>query len=149
MKETNMKKKMFIILALFVGPLRPAHADGPKDQFLASLLQHVVGITEFTTHGDTKLEFIDGIIQFGHYKDDYIMAIDGGFCNSLAPDAQGRLSTTWGAHAHLLAPLYGLTGINPALLDTFKMLELTPRWSYDTDVHKGVFGVTFGARIPF
>lgn len=141
-------KKMFLVLGLLC-LTNSAKAETPKDQFLASLLQHVVGITEFTAHGQTKVEFIDGLIQFGHYKNDYIVAIDGGFCNNTTPDGLGRLATTWGVHAHVLSPLYNLTGLNPWVSQTFKMLELTPRWSYDSDVKKGVFGLTFGARIPF
>lgn len=144
-------KKLMLLAVLVVGPLRPAHADvlSPPDQLLLTLSQHVVGITEFTTHGQTKLEFIDGLIQLGHYKNDYILAFDGGFCNNTEPDKNGRLATTWGVHAHVLSGVNSYFNISPSMAMALEMLELTPRYSYDTDVHHGVFGVTFGARIPF
>lgn len=146
-----MKKVLALAALLALFSIRPSFADtsSPSDQILASLLQHVVGITEFTTHGQTKLEFIDGIIQVGHYKGDYIFAVDAGFCNSTDPDAEGHLAKTAGVHVHVFSALNNYLNFNPALAQTLSLLELTPRWSYDTDVHKGVLGITFGARIPF
>lgn len=151
-------KKLIAALALafVLAPIRPAFADSAittpiagSDQLVLSLLNHVVGVTEFTTRGTTKIEFIDGLVQFGHYKKDYILAADGGFCNSTVPDTSGHLATTWGIHAHVFSFLNSVLDINPALADSLSLLELTPRWSYDTDVHHGVLGFTFGARIPF
>ncbi len=139
----------FLFLSLSFIKKEANASDTPQDQILASLLQHVVGVTEFTSHGNTKLEFLDGILQFGHYEGDYIFALDGGFANSVTPDAAGRLSTTWGGHIHLISAFNNLTGLNPSLGIVLDHLELTPRWSYDTDVRHGVFGVTFGAVIPF
>jgi hypothetical protein len=145
-----MKKLRILLPLLLLSFIVPAKADNaPTDQLIVTLLQHVVGISEFTTEGKTKLEFIDGIVQVGHYKKDYILALDAGFCNNTVPGVNGRLAMTSGIHAHVLSAINSWGNINPALAETFNMLELTPRVSYDGDVHKFVYGATFGARIPF
>lgn len=143
-----MKKLLLAVVVLFVSGV--AKADGTiADQLLVSLTQHVVGMTEFTTEGKTKLEFIDGLVQVGHYKGDYVLALDGGFCNSTVPDSSGKIAMTVGIHAHVISAINSWGNINPALAQTLNLLELTPRVSYDGDVHKFVYGATFGARIPF
>jgi hypothetical protein len=146
-----MKKYLIFtasLLCFIYGP-KPAYADTVPAQILPSLLQHVVPVTEFTTEGITKIEFLDGLIQFGHYSNDYIAAIDAGFCNNTIPDANGRLALTAGVHVHVISFVNSYFNINPALALTLQQLELTPRVSYDGDVHAWVYGATFGVRIPF
>lgn len=140
--------KKIIILLLWAGLSPLAYAQDPG-QILTSLLQHVTPVSEFTSHGQTKLEFIDGIIQVGHYEGDYILAVDGGVSNSLAPDSAGHLAGTFGIHLHAISFLNSFFRINPELAKTLALIEATPRYSYDADVHHGVLGFTFGARIPF
>lgn len=147
-----MKKLLpLLMLCALVGPIKPAFANTPADsgQILTSLLQHVTAVSEFTTHGQVKVQFLDGIVQFGHYKNDYVAAIDGGVSNSLAVGGNGKLAATWGFHVHLFSLVNNYFNINPALAQTLQLLEVTPRYSYDADVHQGVLGFTFGARIPF
>jgi hypothetical protein len=143
-----MKRYLWLLLfsGFLVGPLRPAMADNPV---LVSLLSHVTAVSEFTTHGQTKMQFLDGIVQFGHYQNDYIFAVDAGVSNSLAPEANGRLAGTVGIHLHAISWINGVFNISPFLADTLKLLEANPRYSYDSDVHHGVLGFTFGAKIPF
>lgn len=148
-------KRIGLIFGAFIactGPLRPAFADtttAPADvsQIATSLLSHVVAVNEFTTHGQVKVQFLDGIIQFGHYQNDYILAIDGGVSNSL--EESGHLAGTFGVHAHIVSFLNSFFNVNPSLAQTLTLIEATPRYSYDADVHHGVLGFTFGARIPF
>lgn len=142
-------KRLMLLLWLGAGASVPVFADAGTDQILASLLQHVTPVSEFTSHGQTKLEFLDGIIQVGHYENDYILAIDGGVANSLAGDSQGHLAGTFGVHVHVISFLNSFFKVNPALAQTLSLIEATPRYSYDADVHHGVLGFTFGARIPF
>ena len=147
-----MKKIIALLLAVLIfGPLRPAMADDttPQAQVIATLLNHVIAVNEFTTEGKNKLYFLDGIIQAGHYKSDYIVAVDAGFCNSLNPDASGRLAGTVGIHIHAISGINNWLNINPALAQTLDLLEMSPRVSWDTDLHQVVYGLTFGARIPF
>jgi len=143
--------KKLIVFLLWAGLAPLVYADSPQDpqQILFSLLQHVTSVSEFTTHGNTKLEFIDGIIQGGHYAGDYIVALDGGVSNSLSPDASGHLAGTVGIHIHAISFINSFFKINPALGQTLQAIEATPRYSYDADVHHGVLGFTFGARINF
>ena len=145
-----MKKLIFAIITM-LGFTCGAKADGPADpsQILASLLQHVTPVSEFTSHGQTKLEFLDGIIQVGHYQGDYVLAVDGGVANSLEPDQAGHLAGTAGVHVHIISFVNSFFKINPALAQTLSLIEATPRYSYDWDVHHAVLGFTFGARIPF
>lgn len=140
-----MKKMLFGWMFLFVSG--SVHAEVPPNQILVSLLQHVTAVSEFTSHGETKIQFLDGIVQMGHYHGDYILAIDGGVSNNL--ETSGHLAGTFGIHFHAISAVNEFFRINPALADTLKLLELNPRYSYDADVHHGVLGVTFGARIPF
>jgi hypothetical protein len=143
-----MKKLLFLITLLFS---IPCFADTPTTapQLLTTLLQHVTGVSEFTSHGQVKMQFLDGIVQIGHYQSDYILALDGGVSNSVAPDDQGHVAATFGVHLHVISFLNNFFKINPSLGQTLQMIEATPRYSYDADVHHGVLGFTFGAQIPF
>lgn len=143
--------KKLILFAFLFSPFICKADTTPQDpgQILTSLLQHVTPVSEFTTHGQTKLEFLDGIIQMGHYEGDYVLAIDGGVSNSLSPDSSGHLAGTFGIHIHAISFLNSFFHVNPALAQTLTLIEATPRYSYDADVHHGVLGFTFGARIPF
>lgn len=141
-------KKLIIAVFLFSPIICKADTQDPG-QILTSLLQHVTPVSEFTTHGQTKLEFLDGILQVGHYENDYILAVDGGVSNSLQPDKNGHLAGTFGIHIHAISFLNSLFNINPSLAQTLSLIEATPRYSYDADVHHGVLGFTFGAKIPF
>jgi hypothetical protein len=143
-------KRYGLIFALAIGLLKAVKADTPPtdvSQVAVTLLQHVTAVSEFTTHGQTKVQFLDGIFQAGHYQGDYIAAIDGGVSNSLVET--GHLAGTAGIHVHVISFLNNFFGINPSLGQTLSMLEVTPRYSYDWDVRHGVLGFTFGARIPF
>lgn len=141
--------KRLIILGALLGLVRMCHADTPADvsQITASLLQHVIAVSEFTTHGETKLQFLDGIFQVGHYQNDYILAVDGGASNNIQEG--GHLAGTVGIHLHAISFLNNFFQINPSLGQALSMLDATPRFSYDWDVHHSVLGFTFGARIPF
>lgn len=147
-----MKKLLIAIALSFIAS--QVHAVDPTakpigGQILLSLLSHVTAVAEQTEHGDTKLQFLDSVVQFGHFKNDYIFALDAGVSNSLAPDAQGKLSGTYGIHFHAISGVVDMFNLAPSLKETLKLLELNPRYSYDEDVDDFVFGVTFGARIPF
>lgn len=147
-----MKKTLLAVaLILIASQVRAADPTAKPigGQILLSLLSHVTAVAEQTEHGDIKLQFLDSVVQFGHFNGDYIFALDAGVSNSLAPDSSGKLSGTYGAHVHVISGIVNLLHINPALAETLKLLELNPRYSYDEDVQEFVAGVTFGARIPF
>jgi len=148
-----MKRLFFIFAILSLLSIKAFSEETPipttESQLLVSLLQHVVAVSELTTHGQTKFQFLDGIVQFGHYKNDYVIGIDGGVSNSLAPDNQGHVAATFGIHLHAISFINNYFTINPTLAQTLTLIEATPRYSYDADVHHGVLGFTFGARIPF
>jgi hypothetical protein len=147
-----------LALALTSAPQR-AMADTPTnapttvtafgDQLLLSLIGHVTAVSEATTKGQIKVQFLDGLVNFGHYQGDYIVSLDAGFSDSLSPDAEGHLAATYGAHLHVISGVNKLLNVSPTLGATLDMLELTPRISYDEDVHKWVKGICFGAQIRF
>jgi hypothetical protein len=121
----------------------------PGDMVLLSLVQHVTAVSEITTNGTVKAEFLDGLVQFGHWNGDYIAALDGGFLGSTNPDSAGRFETTFGFHVHAISFVSKYFDISPSLQQTLDLIEATPRVSWDSDVHNWVWGYTFGARIPF
>ena len=144
-----MKKLLIAILfgfpAIALADVTPTPTN--PSQIALTLLQHVSAVTEFTSHGEAKIQFLDGIVQMGHYQGEYVAAIDGGVSDSLTET--GHLAGTVGIHLHVISAVNNLFSINPSLGATLKMLEITPRYSYDWDVHHGVLGFTFGAEIPF
>lgn len=144
-----MKKILVASLLLIGSAVHASAAVTIGDHLMISLLQHVTAVEEDTFDGKIKAAFLDSIVQIGHYRGDYLLAIDAGVVNSVNPDSNGKLAGTVGAHLHVISALAAGLNVNPSLKAALKLLELNPRWSYDADVHHGVFAVTFGARIPF
>jgi hypothetical protein len=120
-------------------------------QIQLSLLSHVTAVAERSTDGTDRMEFLDGLAQIGSYKGSYILAVDAGFLDSTAPDSNGNFKATYGIHLHAIDTFIKLANvqISPSVQTLLNDLELSPRYSFDTDVHHGVLGLTFGAVIPF
>lgn len=127
--------------------LPPVSATALGDQLLLSLTADAVTVTEFTTNGTTKLEALDGFAEFGHFKGDYIAALDGGFLQNSVNN--GRIGTSLGFHIHAIQTLNDYLTLSPSAAAALAYLQLTPRVSWDTDVHAIVWGATFGLQIPF
>ena len=139
-------QKLFFTLLLLGGFAGSSWATDPTastflgGQIEASLLSHAVAVYAFDTHGNAKTDILDGLVQFGKYRGSYIASLDAGTANG---------QQSYGLHFHALSALNNLFNINPALGTILEHAEVTPRVSYDFDVHHVVYQYTIGAEIGF
>lgn len=146
-----MKKILVAIitmLALSCGAKADTTTPG---QFLLSLGQDVVAVGARDTKGQTRMEFLDGILNVGNYKGQYILAADIGTLDAPPSGTVGTFKGTVGIHAHVLTFLAPYLNLSPDALKFFNYFQFTPRYALDQDIHNwhGVLEVTFGAQIPF
>src|SRR5579863_5258258 len=109
------------------------------DAFLATEGQ---GVTEFTTRGVSKLETLDGLVGIGKYKANvvapYYVVIDGGVIQNSVNT--GNIGVTFGAHANVFQFIGSFLTLSPSAQTFWSYLNLTPRVSFDSDVHQVVYG---------
>lgn len=135
-------KKMLIALALLVGP-RIAFAD-VGDQFKAALVNDMAAVYGHTSHNEDKVYFLTSLVQVGHFKNDYIVGFDFGAVGS---NNSGHLS--YGVHFHAVPFILSYVPMNPDLAAFLSHVEISPRYSYDEDVHHGVLSYIAGAKISY
>ena len=121
---------------------QPDPISSITSNFTVALLDHVTASDEFTTSGDRKIEFTDGIIGAIPYKGDNVIVGDVGIIPNLNDPTS--FYKTYGIHLHLVQLVSQYLNYNPTYASILQSVELDPRYSYDTDVHHGVLGVTLG-----
>jgi hypothetical protein len=155
-----MKKSLFAFLVTFLilGTIPMfSFAAATTDPTLISLgsqvdaflLSEGAAVTEFTTNGTTKLETLDGLIGVGKYKapvaNPYVAVVDAGVIQN---SVNGNIGVTVGVHANLFQFAGTYVTLSPSAATFWQYLNLTPRISFDSDVHGVVYGATFGLAIP-
>ena len=101
------------------------------------------GVRYMLTHGDSLgVKGGDGIIGAIPYKGNNVIVGDVGIIPNLNDPTS--FYKTYGIHLHLVQFVSQYLNYNPTYASILQSVELDPRYSYDTDVHHGVLGVTLG-----
>lgn len=167
-----MKKlKLFLIAVLpllMFGP-KPGYADpiGPSvslngnsvpaptppplssitDQFSASFLSHISAVDDFRQDGSHVIKFTDGIFQQIPFQGDHLLVESFGLIPSRTDST--KFEKSYSIHAHLISVIGKYLGINPTYAPILNDIELTPGYTYDTDVSHGQFDFSVGYSHKF
>lgn len=157
-------KKVILIASLFMAICLKANADpiasgipqnpnttpplsSVTSQFSTVFLDHISAVDSFRSDGSHVIKFSDGIFQAVPYKGDHLLV--GSF--GLIPNPQDSTSffKSYSVHLHLLSIMGKYLDINPSYSDILNQLELTPAFTYDTDVKHGLFDFSVGYAHKF
>lgn len=152
-------KKLILLVAILWASV-PAFADSiappalptpplqtVTDQFSVLFLNHISAVDSFRQDGSHVIKFSDGIIQAIPYKGDNILI--GSFGIIPKPQDSTKFYNSYSIHAHVLSFLAKYVDINPTYAPILADLELTPGYTYDTDVHHGGFDFSVGYAHKF
>lgn len=147
-----MNKLILSLVVLFaLAPL--AKADGLvnpmvppsiSDQFLASLTKSLVVVGVHTSHNVNKVEALDNLMQFGHYRGSYLVGFNFGLIGNT-----DSIRKTYGVNINVVPFILSNVNMNPTLQDFLSHVYITPRYSFDEDDGHGVAAYTFGAQYGF
>lgn len=138
-----MKKLIALLAVLLAGPLRPAFAQPfaqtpvtfPTtaqnaflgDQIIVTLINHGTFSEEYR-RGEKQVILSDNIIEAGHIRGQYILAVDG----SVYQDPrQTNLDFEAGLRLNLHAIMNRYVTFTPAWQTVFGQIEAYPRVGYD------------------
>lgn len=139
-------KRIGLIFGAFIaciGPLRPAFADPILDQIDAAFVGHAKLGTEFTTRGETQLEYLDNVIEIGSLKGSPLAGLDGGVLGTILPDSNQLAAAQWTAGAKIhFAPILKTYIVLPPEWQFLNTVEVDGRYSYNFTAHHGVLGIS-------
>lgn len=146
-----MKKLLLIALIAFAWP-RWGFADATPlqtvtDQFSTSFLSHVSAVDDFRQDGSHVIKFTDGIFQMIPYKGDHLLLASFGVIPN--PTDSTKFYKSYSIHAHVLSVIGKYLDINPTYAPLLNDLELTPGYTYDTDLHHGALDFSVGYTHKF
>jgi len=137
-------KKIILAIITMLAISHPVKADPIGDQFKAALVNDMAAVYGHTSHNEDKVYFLTSLIQLGHFKNEYIVGFDFGAVGS---NNSGHLS--YGVHFHAVPFILTYVPMNPDLAGFLSHIEISPRYSYDEDVHHGVLSYIAGAKISY
>ena len=151
-----MKKVMLsslVLAALLTSGPRPAFADAPtplqnvQSQFSMSFLGHVSAVDDYRQDGSHVIKFSDGILQQIPFKGDHLLIESFGLIPR--PDDSSKFFKSYSIHVHVISVFSKYLDVNPTYAPLLQDLELTPGYTYDTDVNHGQFDFSFGYAHKF
>ena len=126
-------------------PLPPVTAV--TNQFEASFLAHISAVESFRQDGSHVIKFSDGIIQAIPYKGDHLLVASFGLIPN--PTDSAKFYKSYSIHAHLFSIASKYLDINPTYAVILQDIELTPGYTYDTDLHNGQLEFAVGYAHKF
>lgn len=121
-------------------------AAGLWDQIDAAFVGNAKLATEFTTHGDAVVEYLDNFVEIGHiYQGDHLAALDFGGQGTINSDTGKFEGVNWttGAKLHLSPFIKNTIKLQPqyAFLSN---VEIDLRGCYDWTDHHPQYGLVVG-----
>lgn len=144
-------RKILLVLALLAWP-KWGFADATAsasagDTFYASFLAHVSAVDDFRQDGSRVVKLTDGIFQQIPYRGEYLLVESFGVIPK--PEDSTKFWKSYSVHAHVVSLVAKFLGINPTYAPILEDFELTPGYTYDTDVHHGQFDLSIGYAHKF
>lgn len=121
-----MKKMLLVLALLWMGPMKPAMADGLGDQITASLINHVSACSQWTTKGENRLALMAGIVQIGK--------MDGASIGQLRFGFNGIANAEGGADRGMGYVGDAYVNISPFIR---KYVKLDPSWTFLNSIEAG------------
>lgn len=149
----KMLLSSLVLLTCLVLEPMPSFADAPtalqtvEGQFSMSFLAHISAVDDYRQDGSHVIKFTDGILQQIPFKGDHLLVESFGLIPR--PDDSSKFFHSYSIHAHVISVVSKYLDINPTYAPLLQDLELTPGYTYDTDVRHGQFDFSFGYSHKF